>query len=69
METQKQRTAQEVKADWSRKGISMRKWALQHGFSPVTVHQVITGKNSCAIGMGHRIAVTLGIKQGEIDVS
>lgn len=67
MESQKQRSPQDIKAEWDRRGISMRKWAGQHGFSPATVHQVLTGKNSGAIGTGHRIAVTLGIKQGDID--
>ena len=69
MEAQKQRTPQDVRAEWNRKGISMRKWALQHGFSPVTVCQVINGQNSGAIGIGHRIAVSLGIKHGDIDAT
>lgn len=67
MEPQVQRTAQDIKADWSRRGISMRQWALKHGFHPATVHEVLTGQNSGAIGVGHRIAVTLGIKHGVVD--
>lgn len=67
MGTQKHRSPQEVREEWLRRGISMRMWAIQHDFSPITVHNVLTGKNSGSIGVGHRIAVSMGIKDGVVD--
>lgn len=66
MKPQPTRSPQDVRADWFRKGVSLNAWARCHGFSPATVSQVLNGKNNCAFGAGHRIAVTLGIKDGEI---
>jgi gp16 family phage-associated protein len=60
------RTAQEVKADFFRKGISVASWAKKNNFDSVTVHQVLNGTNAGSRGVGHKIAVTLGIKDGEI---
>jgi gp16 family phage-associated protein len=60
------RTPQEVRDDFIRKGISMASWAKKNGFSPVTVFQVLNGTNAGTRGVGHKIAVTLGIKKGEI---
>ena len=44
----------------------MASWAKINGFSPVTVFQVLNGTNAGTRGVGHKIAVTLGIKDGEI---
>jgi len=66
MKTRNTRTPQEVRDDFIRKGISLRSWALAHGFQPATVCQVLNGHNAATRGTGHRIAVTLGIKDGEI---
>ena len=66
MKTRTHRTPQEIRVEWLRTGTSQADWARQHGFNPATVSQVMTGKNTCARGVGHRIAVTLGIKEGEI---
>lgn len=60
------RTPQEVRAEWLRKGMSQNDWARAHGFHPATVSQVLNGKNMGARGVGHKIAVTLGIKDGVI---
>lgn len=60
------RTAQQVRAEFERKGISIGSWADQHGFSRASVNQVLTGRNAATMGVGHRIAVMLGIKDGEI---
>ncbi len=59
-------TREAVLNDFQRKGISVRRWALEHGFNPITVHMVLNGKRQCRIGVGHKIGVTLGIKEGEI---
>ncbi len=66
MKTQKLLTPQEIKAEWFRKGITQSQWARQNGFPGSAVSQVLNGKNSCKKGTGHRIAVVLGLKDGEI---
>lgn len=60
------RTAQEVRDDFLRKGQSIASWADKHGFDRTTVNQVLTGRNAATRGVGHKIAVMLGIKEGEI---
>lgn len=66
MKAQKLRTPQEIKAEWLRKGVTQNDWARKHGFVPSAVSQVINGKNSARKGTGHKIAVMLGLKDGEI---
>jgi gp16 family phage-associated protein len=46
--------------------MSQVQWARENGFDPATVSQVLNGRNSAARGVGHRIAVKLGIKDGEV---
>ncbi len=60
------RSAQEVREDFLRKGLSIGSWADKHGFDRTTVNQVLTGRNAATRGIGHKIAVMLGIKDGEI---
>lgn len=66
MRTHHIRTPQEVRAEWLRKGLGQNDWARKHGFNPATVSQVLNGHNSGARGVGHKIAVMLGLKDGEI---
>ncbi|MDO8890221.1 MAG: hypothetical protein Q7V00_00065 [Sulfurimicrobium sp.] len=66
MKAQKTRTLQEVRDEFLRKGMSMSSWANKHGFEVATVSQVMTGRNAATRGVGHKIAVLLGIKDGEI---
>lgn len=66
MKPRKHSTPQDVRAEWLRKGVSQNDWARKHGFTPATVSQVMSGRNSGARGVGHKIAVTLGIKDGVI---
>lgn len=66
MKAQKLRTPQEIRAEWFRKGLTQNDWARKHGFNLATVSQVMNGKNTGSRGSGHRIAVTLGLKDGEI---
>lgn len=47
-------------------GISVAEWARANGFSRVNVHHVLSGKAKCRRGEAHRIAVALGIKDGEL---
>jgi len=66
MKEQTIRTPQEVRNDFLRKGISMASWARDNGFDRATVSQVLSGCNAATRGRGHKIAVLLGIKDGEI---
>ena len=66
MKPRSTRTAQQVRAEFQRKGISIGSWADTHGFSRASVNQVLTGRNAATMGTGHRIAVMLGLKDGEI---
>jgi gp16 family phage-associated protein len=66
MKAQKLATPQEIRSGWLRKGITQNQWARDHGFNLATVSQVLNGKNSGSRGTGHKIAVMLGLKDGEI---
>lgn len=66
MKTQTIRTPDEVRNEFIRKGVSMASWARKHGFDKATVSQVLSGDNAATRGQGHKIAVLLGIKDGEI---
>jgi gp16 family phage-associated protein len=66
MKSREIRRTQDVRAEWLRKGISEAAWARENGFSPATVNQVLNGRNRATRGTGHKIAVLLGIKDGEI---
>lgn len=60
------RTIQQVKDDFAFKGESIAGWARKHSFHPESVKKVLCGKSKCLRGEAHNIAVTLGIKHGEI---
>lgn len=60
------KTREEVRADFERKGLSVRRWALKHGVAPGTVAGVLSGRLSGRFGESHKIVVLLGIKDGVI---
>lgn len=66
MEKQTIRTPQDVRNEFIRKGISLASWARENGFDKATVSQVLSGCNAATRGQGHKIAVMLRIKDGEI---
>lgn len=66
MKARKTLSLQEVKENLNRNGMSVRSWALKNNFTPSLVNNVLKGKVSCRIGLSHKIAVLLGIKDGEI---
>lgn len=66
MKKQTIRTPQDVRNEFMRKGISFSSWARANGFDKATVSQVLSGCNAATRGQGHKIAVLLGIKDGEI---
>ena len=60
------KTPAKVREEFRAKGITVTAWASQHGFKTNAVHQVLGGKFKCWYGNAHKIAVLLGIKDGEI---
>jgi len=60
------KTSQEVKDEFRSKGVSIAAWARAKGFQELAVHRVISGKSKCYRGNAHKIAVLLGLKNGEI---
>lgn len=59
-------TLEQARNRLTRKGKTIKAWAQEHGFDEATVAQVLRGHNKGSRGIGHRIAVTLGVKDGEI---
>lgn len=45
-------------------GLSVAKWARDHGFSASLVRQILAGRKQCRHGQSHNIAVALGMKNG-----
>lgn len=66
MKSRNSLTAQQVRDEFRRKGITAASWADANGFSRASVSHVLTGRNSASTGVGHKIAVLLGLKDGEI---
>ena len=60
------RSADDVRAEFKQKGLSISGWATAHGFSTNLVFEVLAGRKKCIRGQSHRIAVMLGLKEGEI---
>ena len=60
------RTAEEVRAEFQRKGVSISSWAQANNFSTNLVFEVLSGRKKCTRGQTHNIAVKLGMKEGEI---
>ncbi|ADX03004.1 MULTISPECIES: DNA-binding protein [Acinetobacter calcoaceticus/baumannii complex] len=54
----------QVKKDFEKKGETITDWALAHGFDRHDVYKVLNGQAKCKRGKGHEIAVALGLKQG-----
>lgn len=47
-------------------GKSLRSWAIENGFSPKIAQAVLFGDRKALRGESHRVAVALGIKDGEV---
>jgi gp16 family phage-associated protein len=67
MKAQKAPPLQQARERLARQGLSVRAWALSHGLSYSTVVNVLNGKQGTRFGTGHKIAVLLGIKEGQYD--
>ncbi|BBE51178.1 hypothetical protein OYT1_ch1631 [Ferriphaselus amnicola] len=60
------KTAAEANADLKRKGIAITVWARAHGLKIWAVRDVLRGHHQMLRGDGHKAAVLLGMKEGEI---
>lgn len=56
------KTPEQVKADFSARGIPISQWADSNGYRRSDVYRVINGFSPCKRGIPHEIAVKLGIK-------
>ncbi len=58
----------QVRAEFRRAGVSIADWARQHKVPAGLVYEVLSdrSKRRCVRGASHRVAVLLGLKQGEI---
>lgn len=57
---------EEKRQEFARQGVSIRQWALAHGYPVQLVYQVLAGRKRCVRGKSHAIAVQLGLKPGVI---
>ncbi|NOT67150.1 MAG: DNA-binding protein [Methylophilaceae bacterium] len=60
------KTIEQVIAEFSIRGETFKAWAKKHGFKEHNVRDVLRGRTVNKFGEAHKIAVTLGIKDGEI---
>lgn len=60
------RTADEAREALKRQGVSISSWAIANGFSTTMVFEVLGGRKKCIRGQAHKIAVKLGLKEGEV---
>lgn len=63
------RPLDDVRKTFEDSGVSVSEWARENGFSAGLVYAVLQGKRKCMRGQSYRIAVALGLRQGQpIDV-
>lgn len=65
------RTRKQVREEFARNGRSISAWAVMHGFSAPLVLAIINDDDQnptrkCLRGNSHDIAVTLGLKEGQV---
>jgi gp16 family phage-associated protein len=57
-------SAAEVKTRLQENGLTLKDWAERNGYAYDTVSCVVRGVHRASYGVGHRIAVQLGMKDG-----
>lgn len=65
----KLRTAKQAKAYLRRNGITVQRFAQLHGFKEKAVYRVLNGEIKGLYGDGYAIAVALGMKAPDADVT
>lgn len=61
------KSPEQVRADFSRRGVNISQWAKEHGLTRQSVFAALNGSTKGRRGDAHRAAVLLGIKDGVID--
>ena len=60
------KTVEEVRTELSRRGITVAEWEKTHHVNPETVRGILLGRIRGRNGEAHKVAVLLGLKNGEI---
>lgn len=61
------RTPEEVRADFERRGKTIRQFAREIGVSDRIVYEVLRGRFKGRRGQAHKAAVLLGLKDGVVE--
>ncbi len=56
------KTPEQVKSEFEARGESFADWAREHGYDRLYVYRVLNGTIKAKRGIGHKIAVKLGLK-------
>ena len=64
---QKIKTPQQVREELKSKGMPIAEYARQKSLDLQLVYDILSGRNKATYGESHRIAVALGIKNGEAE--
>lgn len=64
--TQATKTLEQVRAEFRRAGINVSEWARTNNFNRMTVVDVLRGHRQGLRGEAHRVAVALGLKEGDV---
>jgi gp16 family phage-associated protein len=62
----KQEDIDRVKAEMAEIGLTQAEWARQNNVSREVVADVLSGRRKCLWGESHKVAVALGLKQGQV---
>jgi gp16 family phage-associated protein len=63
----KLRSKEEVRAEFERRGLSIRSWARANGIDAATVYNLLSGRKAVGRrGEAHKAAVLLGLKDGVV---
>jgi gp16 family phage-associated protein len=60
----KLKTREQVLQDFRFRGVTITRWAREHGLNEAMTYQVLYGKKKGVRGEAHRVAVALGLKHG-----
>ena len=56
------KTPEQAKSEFEARGESFADWAREHGYDRLYVYRVLNGTIKAKRGIGHEIAVKLGLK-------
>jgi gp16 family phage-associated protein len=60
------KTIEQVRAEFRACGMTQSQWCVANGFSLNVMREVMNGRSLYVYGEAHRIAVALGLKEGQI---